>query len=396
MIQKPKSVQIYQSEILSAFAAAGIRQLSPGGKARAFSDIVGDKIGESEARGFAAVGQSLLPYAVGQSLDFLGEMYGVPRLHRSDVVSSALSDNFNFYVVRGNFGQINSGRPIVIPAGTRISTADVGPVSVTAAEITLDASASTQSFPAIALNPGEAGNAPAGVFTKHNFTAYSDARYGSLLVTNNYGLVEGREEEDDDSYRYRISLKLQSRGGAAEADIRLAVLAVPGVQDVVFTREAGSFTAYVYGISPVVSPSLLALVQAEVDQRTAYPLVGTCVAPDLVGVSLSTVAQFAANTSPADRSSSISSAVRAAEDYINNLAVGETLIVNEIADRLRDADSKIIDIGSPNKPLSDIFLWRSRVDGSRYSRYLVGNYEPAIGERLVVESISNAITVTAS
>ena len=98
------------------------------------------------------------------------------------------------------------------------------------------------------------GNAVAGVFTNTNFTNYADSAYGSLLVTNNYGLIGGRDEEDDDSYRYRLSLWLQSSGGAAEADLRFALLTLPGIQDLDFVRQAGTFLCYVYGISPVVPP----------------------------------------------------------------------------------------------------------------------------------------------
>jgi len=37
------------------------------------------------------------------------------------------------------------------------------------------------------------------------------------------------------------------------------------VQDVVFDYQAGTYTAYVYGISPQVAPSLLSMVQAAMD-----------------------------------------------------------------------------------------------------------------------------------
>jgi len=56
--------------------------LAPGGKARAFADIVGDRLGQSEQRQFQNLAQTLIPYATGDSLDLLGEIYGVPRLGR--------------------------------------------------------------------------------------------------------------------------------------------------------------------------------------------------------------------------------------------------------------------------------------------------------------------------
>ncbi len=82
MIQAPKTVDIYQKEILEALTATGIRQTSPGGKARAFCDIVASALGESETRQFANLSQTLLPYATGSALDYLGEIVGVRRIPR--------------------------------------------------------------------------------------------------------------------------------------------------------------------------------------------------------------------------------------------------------------------------------------------------------------------------
>jgi len=45
----------------------------------------------------------------GDSLDLLGEIYGVPRLGQSSVQSDLADRNFEFYVRRGTFGNINGG-----------------------------------------------------------------------------------------------------------------------------------------------------------------------------------------------------------------------------------------------------------------------------------------------
>src|SRR2546426_917181 len=100
----------------------GIRQLAPGGKARAFADIVGDRLGQSEQRQFQNLANTLIPYATGDSLDLLGEIYGVPRLGQSSVQSDLADRNFEFYVRRGTFGDINHGKHIEIPQNVRIST----------------------------------------------------------------------------------------------------------------------------------------------------------------------------------------------------------------------------------------------------------------------------------
>jgi hypothetical protein len=138
----------------------------------------------------------------------------------------------------------------------------------------------------------------------------TDARFGALLVTNNFGIVAGQDEEDDDSLRYRLNLKLRSTGGAAEADLRLAILNVPGIQDVQFAREAGTYTACIYGISPAVPPSLLQMVQAQIDATTAWPLTGTAINPDLIGISFSTTVTFVAGATSAEQQTALANAVR--------------------------------------------------------------------------------------
>jgi hypothetical protein len=98
-IQTPKSPSLYQQEILLALQATGVRQTAPGGKARALADVIASVLGESEVQQFGLVTSTLLPYASGDVLDFLGSIYGVPRLARQDGAVSILDDNFQFYAL---------------------------------------------------------------------------------------------------------------------------------------------------------------------------------------------------------------------------------------------------------------------------------------------------------
>jgi uncharacterized phage protein gp47/JayE len=366
MIQTPSTASTYQANILASLQLTGITNTSPGAKARAFTDAVGDQIGQSEANSFTSIAQTLLPYATGSNLDFIGQMFGIPRLQASDVSSSALDNNFEFYVARGTFGTINNGQDITIPAGTQIYTAQGlrGQVVLTANPVTCKASQSSAPFAVTNLQAASAGNAAAGVFTNSNFTNYADSAYGSLLVTNNYGLIGGRDAESDDDYRYRINLWIQSKGGAAEADLRLAVLVLPGIQDLDFVRQAGTFLCYVYGISPVVPPSLINLVQGTLDNLTSYPLSGTATSPALVGISFSTTLTFVSSANSSDQQNAIANAMSAAQSYINNLAMGQEFVINQLADQIQNADPNILDIGSPDQPINEIFIWRSRDDGT--------------------------------
>ncbi len=393
MIQKPTTAEQYRAEMLQALSATGIKQLSPGGKARAFFDICADMIGRSEQAQFFNISQTMLPYATGDSLDAIGQIYGVTRIARQDGQVMAQDQNFRFYVRSGTFGDINSGADIYIPAGVRIATLDDnGPVYVTNPALLL-ATESQAYFTARSISPGSKGAAPAQVFVRHNFTNYASFEYGSLLVTNDYGLIGGRDQEDDESYRYRIYLKIRAQSSVNESSLRFELLQLPGIQDVVFLAHSGGFQCFVYGISPIVPPSLLSLVQETLNEKVAFPITAVALNPDLVGITMATTIKYSSNVLQAEQESIKSIARRAAEDYINNLGIGQPLIINEIADRIRNADPRILDIGQPNKQIQEIYIWRARPDGSRYSRYLMNNYTPAVGERIVVEPTSSPISL---
>ena len=174
-----------------------------------------------------------MPFATDTSLDLIGEIFGVARLTQQTASVDMGDQNFEWFVRNGTFGSINSGQDIVIPSGVRIYTAAGvnGPVYIADA-VTLPAAASSMPFSATALYSGAAGNGAAGIFSLSNFTNYTESRYGSLLVTNNYGIVGGRDAESDDDYRYRIRLKQQAQNGANEAALRFQILQIPGIQDV--------------------------------------------------------------------------------------------------------------------------------------------------------------------
>jgi hypothetical protein len=166
------------------------------------------------------------------------------------------------------------------------------------------------------------------------------------------------------------------------------------VQDVVLSSQAGSFLVYLYGISPQIPASLIQIAQQAVNDAATFPIHGTVLTPDLIGISLSTTLSLTRGVSPSDSSSIIVNAQNAASTYINNLGVGQSLIINAVGDTIRNSDARISDVGDPDHELQNIFIWRSRSDGTRYSRFLINNYTPEAGERIIVEtSIPNPISI---
>jgi hypothetical protein len=116
----------------------------------------------------------------------------------------------------------------------------------------------------------------------------------------------------------RFHLKLTIQSGINEAALRYQLLQLPGIQDLVFVTSAGSFMVYLYAISPVGPPSLLALANSTLVTSVAFPIQASALSPGLVGISLATTINCTAGTAPADQALVLVSAATAAANYINN------------------------------------------------------------------------------
>ncbi|WP_336245965.1 baseplate J/gp47 family protein, partial [Mangrovimonas futianensis] len=104
---------------------------------------------------------------------------------------------------------------------------------------------------------------------------------------NNYGIVNGSDQESDDRFRFRIANSLVAAEQANFTSVRLAALSVPGVADVQFVNGVNgtaSFDLYVKALSTEPSVGLLGSVQAAVELVTAFPIRVFVRAPLLVGL----------------------------------------------------------------------------------------------------------------
>ena len=70
--------------------------------------------------------------------------------------------------------------------------------------------------------------------------------------------------------------------------MRFELLSIPGISNEDFDSKAGTYYCYLYAITPLASTSLLSTVQDALNQTSAFPITGTAINPDLIGISLST------------------------------------------------------------------------------------------------------------
>jgi hypothetical protein len=81
--------------------------------------------------------------------------------------------------------------------------------------------------------------------------------------------------------------------------------------------------------------------------------------PDLVGISLATTITLKAGATTTDQQTAISNATSAVQNYINNLAIGQPLIINDIADQILNSSSLIVDVGQPGNRLAMSIICRN-------------------------------------
>jgi hypothetical protein len=93
------------------------------------------------------------------------------------------------------------------------------------------------------------------------------------------------------------------------------------------------------------------MVQDAIDQNVAFPLTGAALNPDQIGITLATTISTVAGSTQTDKDTATGQAIAAAQDYINNLRVGDPLVINDIAAAIQTSSSKILDVGQPNRQI---------------------------------------------
>jgi len=390
MFRAKSKQQAVLEGINSLAARSSISNLSPGGKARAIIEVMGQVIGSISSDASAGIMQTLLTDASGATLDLIAESYGIQRLRSVPPRIEDGDRNLKYYVRRGTFGDINGGQSITIKAGTQIrsDTDNSGVYFIQREEITLSSSASEAYFSADQVGLYLGASIGSGALTIHNFVGYANSAFGGLLVTNSKG-VAGRPEESDANLRFRIRTQMTAGATGNATAIRNAALAVPGVADIrILENRAGlgTFDVVVFGISPSVGDSTLQEVQARVDQVVAMGCRAVVVAPRLVGISLTTGIRFKVGTPQSTKNQAVSSIENVVRSYISDLLPGQEFSINSLAQRIISASDSIADIGTPGEPFSELLIWKQNGPNStRFSRDLKANYLIQEDEDLAVE-----------
>ncbi len=348
--------EIFSDMLLNVMKNTGITRTSPGSKARSLIESLVQKIAEMQTIFDQNMGQAFLDGAEGQYLDYIGEMLGIGRIGEKPASIGSGDKVLRFYRDR-------TTTQLTIPAGTVVSTSDgqSGTSYKTIAQVVMPAgnTLGTEVYvSAISTSTGSTQNVGKGTLTFHNLPA---STHPHLYVTNEADITTGQDIEDDSNFRFRIANQIFSAEAANETSIRMAALSVPGVADIVmipFFRGIGTFDMLIKATTPSVSDSLLAAVREKL-----FPIIAQGVSFDVrkpreTGVSMSFNITLTKTISSEEQSELQTQIQQAIISYIDNLDIGEDLIVNEIIQRVMEIDDNIKNIGTAGKPIEELIVYK--------------------------------------
>lgn len=375
-----------------------ITQLAPGAKARALLEIFNRELGTAYTTFNNEQLQSFVKFASGQNLELIGELFGIvrSRANRNEIL--AADSIQKFYVTEGNFGTINTvgGTPtsFTIPAGTevytRIRVQGEQAIVYRLTENVVCSAAATEAYGSIkAVEYGTTSSVGPGTLILHNFELYADYLNSSLKTTNLESIALATDDETDDALRYRIVNQTVASEAANATAIKLAALTTPGVADALldeFSMGIGTGRVYIKGLTPVVSESVVAAVQANITKARAFGNYVEAKAPLVVGVEMSVSLNLFKRITAIEETSLLSKVRDALYLYINGLDINEALDTDLLIRTILAVDANIKSVGTTTRPFDSLYIWKySAAEDNRVRYEALSGYTAKNFERIIVE-----------
>lgn len=158
-------------------------------------------------------------------------------------------------------------------------------------------------------------------------------------------------DETDDNYRYRITKQCLVLATSNETSIRLTALTVDNVNDIIlkpYSMGAGSFTVIVKTDNKEKQEETLALVRNKLLDVHAYGVRFNVVSPTLTYVKLKHKVYIKDTISDIEKQEIKYNVQLALVEYLNNLNIGENIIVDKITQIIMNVSSDIIEEANVN------------------------------------------------
>jgi len=386
------SGDIVRRSIAELQSSTRITQMTRGSKARSLLEALAREVVTLEESTLAAIMLSFVGSAEGYYLDFIGDIFGISREASAPAEVRAGAQVMRVSAPASlKFGDLNGGAPIVVPAGTRITSVDNAYRYQTVGTVTLRP-LDTESFLHIqSMLVGSGSNTPAGTLTQTTFTGYTQSAQTKLVLYNTAAISNGRDIETDSFYRNRVMNEIRSIVAANEVAITMAALSVPGVADIAIlnlNRGVGTADLIVDSVTGEVSEAMRQQVQLAINEKSALGVHIVARAPRLIGLEVSLSVRLRSGTSEVDKSQAVSAIRASIFAMVRETPLGGSISVNAIAALVLGSSGFIVDIGTPNKPVDEVVLWReSAMFGSTPVVVTEIDYLLAPTERLTMKGV---------
>lgn len=164
----------------------------------------------------------------------------------------------------------------------------------------------------------------------------------ALGQTVNCIRLDGEEDED---YRVRIVNSVSILTSSNEHAIRLKILSLDEVLDVRlknYTHGAGTFTVVPITKDLLIDSGLEFSIRQKIDETVAYGTKYHISKPRKKEVSLSIKLSFVSGTTDSEMRAIMFEVTEAIKRYIINLKLGESLIINELTQRIMEVSESIL------------------------------------------------------
>jgi hypothetical protein len=394
-----------QDRILKVMSErAGFSSLVPGTKGYQLAEAFAyeQMLQESEIEEFTRKNSILT--AKKQELDDIGEnFFNVKRLGNIKPFITSSMKALKFYVdTAQSFGQINvikqAGieipQDIIIPEGVIISgTKDGIDYKFRVSKTTILPKDDNVAYVQAELMQGPLAQIPANILKMHSFTKYTQATSNMLKVTNPVPVMNGRQSESDDNYRFRVSNALSAFPRTNTTAIHQLLTELPAISNVYIepsSNGGGTFTVYVQGTTPITGDEIIREAEMVLERVISPWIVSyTVVKPSYIGIQAS-IDMVLRDSFNSNITSLISQKVT---NYLDNFD-GDTFYINSILSLVQGMHQDILDVS-----FNYVRVYSGSEDIRSYEELdFTVNPNPIISisikEKLISEPISNPITLT--
>ncbi|OLF53811.1 baseplate J/gp47 family protein [Pseudomonas chlororaphis] len=326
-LPKPVFVEIdpaaTEAALIARYEAKSGKTLYPAQVERLFIDQVAYAQTRLQMAIQNAGEQSLVRFATAPILDYLGELVATPRL-----LAAPARCPIRFSMPAAVL------QPLLIPAGTRVSTQDAKITFLTDQDAIIPVGQAQVAVTATCLAAGVVGNG----WAVGQISSIGNSPASGMTAINTGITADGAEDEDDDRYRERIILAPEAFSNAgSRGAYRYHALAVhQSIIDVaVHGPDDGQLDGHV-ALFPLTnsglpSADLLQQIKSQVSGEKLRPLCDTvhALAPTEVTYAIKARLTFYANT---DRAEAMRAARAAAEAYVveRRAGLGRDLVPEQI------------------------------------------------------------------